>query len=236
MVSKQHAALATGEQGDTLPRPHALIVVGDVGIRAMIRFQLRAGLAETTTETSSENQARRLITKPDPPQLLVASLRHETHAGTDLIALCREHSPDCVILAVDKVCDNDSAADALAAGADDVICAPFSERELEARLRKRLHLPASPSCNAQSDAILSRAAFTIAEIAIMKLLLDRKGQIVTRNQLSQKLHGRDWVYGDRRFDVHITKIRKKLREAFGTRYSVKTIRSLGYILQDEAQD
>jgi len=37
-----------------------------------------------------------------------------------------------------------------------------------------------------------------------------------------------WVYGDRKFDVHITKIRKKLRDAFGERYVVETVRSAGY--------
>ncbi len=87
--------------------------------------------------------------------------------------------------------------------------------------------------------LIARAQLTPVESEIMRILLTHMGQIVTRNQLSQWLDRAEWLYGDRKFDVHITRIRKKLRAAYGERFIVHTIRAKGYLVEiteDVARD
>ncbi|MFU8863071.1 MAG: helix-turn-helix domain-containing protein [Rhodobacterales bacterium] len=176
---------------------------------------------------------------PDAPDagVLLTGLR-DAVLGPVEIADLRRHLPDWVIIVIDHAGTAHSAADALAAGADDVSRMPFPAHELLARvaLRMRQAGMAEKSVSLETP-LIARAQLTPVEADIMRILLSHKGQIVTRNQLSQQLDKSEWLYGDRKFDVHITRIRKKLKAAFGHRYLVCTIRSKGYLVQfsDEAE-
>ena len=56
------------------------------------------------------------------------------------------------------------------------------------------------------------------------------------DELSQHLYGRDWDYQDRRFDVHIGRIRRKIRDTFKGLYAIQTIRSAGYMFEVKKPD
>lgn len=176
---------------------------------------------------------------PDPPDagVLFTGLRDVVFGPVEIADL-RRHLPGWVIIVIDHAGTAHSAADALAAGADDVLRMPFPAHELVARvaLRMRQAGMAEKSVSLETP-LIARAQLTPVEADIMRILLSHKGQIVTRNQLSQQLDKSEWLYGDRKFDVHITRIRKKLKAAFGDRYLVCTIRSKGYLVQfsDEAE-
>jgi len=169
-----------------------------------------------------------------PFGILVAGLGPDAGAGRRLIGQCRARRPDWVILALDHCNDSDSAAEALAAGADDVLHVPFSPREFEARLmlRRRQAAQAAGHETGSAEPVFAHARLTPVETEIMMLLMSRNGEIVTRNELSQHIDHSDWTYGDRKFDVHVARIRKKLRAACGDRYTLRTIRSVGYCLQE----
>jgi DNA-binding response OmpR family regulator len=74
------------------------------------------------------------------------------------------------------------------------------------------------------------ANLTTAEAQILRILMAKDGRIVTRDELSLALDARPWRHGDRKFDVHMAKIRKKLLATFGSNLTVSTIRSRGYRL------
>lgn len=182
-------------------------------------------------DTCLETFAR--VVLPDAPDagVLLTGLR-DAVLGPVEIADLRRHLPGWVIIVIDHAGTAHSAADALAAGADDVLRMPFPAHELVARvaLRMRQAGMAEKSVSLETP-LIARAQLTPVEADIMRILLSHKGQIVTRNQLSQELDKSEWLYGDRKFDVHITRIRKKLKAAFGDRYLVCTIRSKGYLVQ-----
>jgi DNA-binding response OmpR family regulator len=197
----------------------ALISGGDPSLRSLLSERLRDfGVARIVTSERRDALDPRLLAAVERG-LLVAEARSH-----DIIARTRVRAVDWVILALAMEDDDEVVADALDAGADDVLRVPHSHREFCARLKARLR-PARPDAE-----ILSRVGFTPAELAIVTLLLDKRGVIVTRNELSQHLDRADWTYGDRKFDVHITKIRKKLHQSFGSRFTVQTVRSQGYRL------
>ncbi|MFC2970515.1 response regulator transcription factor [Acidimangrovimonas pyrenivorans] len=167
--------------------------------------------------------------------------------GPDTIRQLRRRGFDGVVIFLDRQSRPDIGADAFAAGADDVARLPFSIREFGLRLRARLGdaMPlrpeaAVPRVMLDGDSRLISAdsretvQLTPSEAEVMAVLIRRGGEIVTRDALSQAIDNCAWVYGDRKFDVHITKIRRKLRTAFGERYVVRTVRSEGYAFYESA--
>ena len=163
--------------------------------------------------------------------ILIVGIR-DAILGPAQIAECRQQLPDWLIIVIDHIVDEYSSADALTAGADDVLRMPHPPREFAARLSLRMRQAGMMDGGTPPETpLFSQAQFTPVESQILRILNANKGEIVTRNQLSQQLDQSDWLYGDRKFDVHITKIRKKLHATFGERYLVQTIRSKGYLMQ-----
>lgn len=60
--------------------------------------------------------------------------------------------------------------------------------------------------------------------------MEQGGQIVTRDTLSLAIDNKPWSYGNRKFDVHVARIRKKLDSAYGGDLKLRTVRSAGYQL------
>ena len=186
----------------------------------------------------------------EAPRLIIVGEALSDGCGLDLIRKAREGGVQSFVLFIDRRTDPDAGADAFAAGADDVARTPFSMREFALRLRRRLgeDFPLNdrglrgPVPRVMLDArsrlisagTQAAAQLTPAEADVMKVLIRRGGEIVTRDELSRAIDNCDWVYGDRKFDVHITKIRKKLKTAFGERYVVKTVRAEGYAFYESA--
>lgn len=161
--------------------------------------------------------------------VLVTGMR-DAVVGPVEVADLRRNLPGWVIIVVDHIDTAHSSADALAAGADDVLRVPFSAQELEARVALRMRQAGMAETSTALQApLVAGAQLTPVETDIMRILMSLRGQIVSRNHLSQQLDKSEWHYGDRKFDVHITRIRKKLKAAFGNRYHVRTIRSKGYL-------
>ncbi|MFC6639655.1 DNA-binding response regulator [Sulfitobacter sp. JBTF-M27] len=146
-----------------------------------------------------------------------------------------------VIVIRDRECI--CGTDAFFAGADDVVEWPCPLHELAARVAVRLGHPLDQdnlqnlNVEWETEAYLAdRAQLTTVEAQILGILYRHQGEIVTRDDLSQAIDGRPWQYGDRKFDVHVAKIRKKFSQAFGSEISVSTVRSSGYLLLTETQD
>jgi len=153
-----------------------------------------------------------------------------------LISTLTTHAQPGVVLAIQEL-KGVWGADAFEAGAIDVLTWPCNLRELSLRLNRRLPTP-TPSVEQPHDVswdveayIALRAGLTTAEAQIMRVLFAQDGQIVTRDALSLAVESRPWRYGDRKFDVHVAKIRKKFADTFDERISVETVRSSGYMLR-----
>jgi DNA-binding response OmpR family regulator len=183
---------------------------------------------------------------PAAPKLLVTSGLGDG-SGLALVRRVRTLGLPTFVLYIDRRGSPDEGGDAFASGADDVIRVPFTLREFGLRLRTRLgpefvtESPAAglvPELMLDADNRLLAAAspavvqMTPAEAEIMAVLIRRGGLLVTRNDLSRAIDKCEWVYGDRKFDVHITRIRRKLQKAFGDRYVVQSVRAEGYTLTE----
>jgi len=132
-------------------------------------------------------------------------------------------------------------------GADDYIVKPFSPRELTARV-KSLIRRANPkeleeniikvgpiTINTERYEVKvdsENIELTTTEFKILEVLAEGRGRVYTRDQLIKKkrLWGDDKLVYDRTIDVHIKNLREKLGD---TGNMIKTIRSIGYKLEDQ---
>lgn len=134
-------------------------------------------------------------------------------------------------------------------GADDYLPKPFNDRELVARIRAILRRSVSPSNNVDNTKeILSFDNITLYltrqtamydeknlnltdyEFKILQRLIESKGDIVTREELSLEVLGKTLSPFDRSLDMHISNLRRKLSERESKLPWFKTLRGKGYLL------
>jgi len=134
----------------------------------------------------------------------------------------------------------------LDAGADDYVTKPFSVGELIARLRaifRRAARPTetAPEAFAVGDATVNLTAHTVTrgagaeqlsfyEIELLRLLHERVGQPVSREEILQKIWGVEAVPSNRTVDNFIVKLRKKIEKSPDKPEHILTVYGFGYKL------
>jgi len=134
----------------------------------------------------------------------------------------------------------------LDAGADDYVTKPFSVGELIARLRaifRRASRPseAAPEVFAVGDATVNMTAHTVTrgsqaeqlsfyEVELLRLLHERVGQPVSREEILQKVWGVEAGPSNRTVDNFIVKLRKKIERSPEKPEHILTVYGFGYKL------
>jgi DNA-binding response OmpR family regulator len=67
---------------------------------------------------------------------------------------------------------------------------------------------------------------TFTEYELLKLLVSKKGRVLTREVLLNQIWGYDYFGGDRTVDVHITRLRSKIEDP--SHNFIETVRNIGY--------
>ena len=130
----------------------------------------------------------------------------------------------------------------LDAGADDYVSKPFGMMELMARGRAALRRAGNEERPAlrlgpvavDPDRHLVQVdgedvALTRKEFQLLRLLLERRGTVLTRDQLLNTVWGYDFDGASRTVDVHVRTLRQKLGEAGNL---IQTVRGIGYKMED----
>jgi DNA-binding response OmpR family regulator len=134
----------------------------------------------------------------------------------------------------------------LDAGADDYVTKPFSVNELIARIRaifRRAQRPseAAPEVLSIGPVTINVAAHTLArgktttplsfyEVELLRLLYERVGQPVSRDEILQKIWGIEGGPSNRTVDNFIVKLRKKVEKSPEKPEHILTVYGYGYKL------
>ncbi len=136
----------------------------------------------------------------------------------------------------------------LDAGADDYVTKPFSVNELIARMRaifRRASRPgAAPEIVEIGDAKVNFSAHSLHafgtdhvlsfyEVELLRLLVERAGQPVSRDEILQKIWGLDASPTNRTVDNFIVKLRKKIEKSPDKPTHILTVYGFGYKLATE---
>lgn len=216
-------------------QPHALIVEADLACRMGLQHLFAVILGRSARVTADGAEVLGALRGGVRPRLVVVGLCSGQDVALAVIGAAK--ATGACVIALDWRQASDWAVRAFLAGADDVAPAPIRLKEFALRMAARLGPQDSGLAACQLDLtadweteadIALRAGLTEAEARVVSILIGGGGHIVTRDELSLAIDQRPWDYGDRKFDVHVAKIRKKLCKAFGTRITVSTVRALGY--------
>ncbi len=161
--------------------------------------------------------------------------------GFDLLKAIR---PDCVcpVLMLTARGEDTDTVLGLELGADEYVAKPVSPRVLVARLRALIRRASSDQTNRVvrvGDLELDKQARSItvagsgieltgAEFNLLDQLIERAGQVVSRERLAAEGLGRPLQAYDRRIETHIAQIRRKLGPQADGTDRIKTVRGAGY--------
>lgn len=124
---------------------------------------------------------------------------------------------------------------ALDAGADDYITKPFGVMELQARINAVLRRMGERDPQlVYRDLVIDPAGRTVRrggeeipltykEFELLRLLVSRRGTVLTRDEILAAVWDYDFVGETRTVDMHIKALRQKLGEGY-----ITTVRSVGY--------
>jgi DNA-binding response OmpR family regulator len=168
--------------------------------------------------------------------------------GRDGMEVCRElrMRSDIPIIMVTARGEEADRVLGLETGADDYLAKPYSSRELLARIRAHVRRargrsgPASQPIQAGKLSMDPRSLratldgkelnLTTYEFGLLRVLAERAGRVLSREQLLDLIKGNAEEVFDRSVDVHIFRIRQKIEEDPRNPKLLKTVRGAGYML------
>lgn len=149
------------------------------------------------------------------------------------------------IIFISSADDNMNIVMALNMGGDDFIAKPFDlnvvTAKVQALLRRSYFFQEQTNIIEHKGAVLNlndaslsyegeRIELTKNEYRILQILMARKGEIVSRDEIMRALWEDDSFVDDNTLTVNVTRLRKKLEEAGLSGY-IKTKKGIGYVVE-----
>ena len=222
-----------------------LIVEDEINIATPTRKHLERDGFEVEHVVSGEEALA--VVEADPPSLIVLDLNLPGIDGLEVCRRVRATTQVPIIMLTARDDDIDKIV-GLEVGADDYVTKPFNARELIARIKAILRrLPAAPVQEAAVGSI-THGAITIdrarhevlvdgaevqlapKEFDLLWALLEERGNVLTRDQLLERVWGYTFAGDTRTVDVHVRQLRRKL----GDHCPIVTVWGVGYKVADDA--
>ncbi|EZH67080.1 heme response regulator HssR [Bacillaceae bacterium JMAK1] len=216
-----------------------LVADDDAHIRKLIRLYLE-NASYKVIEARDGKEALVYIKQQDVSLALIDVMMPKLD-GIELTKSIREQSSIPILMITAKGESKDKI-NGFNAGTDDYLVKPFDPIEMTLRVKALLK-----RSDSGSQQITTFGTYTIDldrlqvingdEVVILKKkecellfhLAKFPGKIFTREQLIESIWGIDFTGDDRTVDVHIKRLREKIRHL--PELSIKTVRGLGYALE-----
>jgi DNA-binding response OmpR family regulator len=164
--------------------------------------------------------------------------------GFDVCRSLRERGFKTPILLITAKGEETDKVLGLELGADDYITKPFGLRELNARVRARLRNMAGDTEQTLKQYSLGAvlidfkqhcilrdgrtAPLSALEASLLKHFIEHRGEVVSRNDLLDKVWGYDSFPTTRTIDTHVLNLRKKLEDRPDQPRWLLTVHGVGY--------
>lgn len=223
-----------------------LVVDDDEDIRDLLKEYLeKNGFAVVT---AADGQQMRQFWPHERLDMIVLDIMMP---GDDGFTLCKEvrARSRVPIIMLTAGSDETDRIIGLELGADDYVGKPFNPRELLARIKAVLRrYEESPESNTHdgrlrfgdwhldltnrvlTDPDGAQHSLNGADFNLLRLFVSRPGEVLSRDDLSNELRGRDSLPFDRSIDVQVSRLRSRLNDDGKSPQLIKTVRGAGYIL------
>jgi len=227
-------------------RKTILIVEDDAGIRVILQDALSEQGYDVTSAADGEKGLELAIAlKPD---LIILDVMLPLMDGFEICKRVRREGVTSPLLMLTVKDEEVDKVLGLELGADDYVTKPFSLRELSARVKallrrvedyqNEINLYRFGRVELDFQKYESRKdgldlGLTPLELKILRFLIDRRGQVVSRDEFLDFVWGVDnLAVSHRTVDSHMAHIRKKIEDNPSKPRYIKSVHSIGYKFVD----
>lgn len=177
------------------------------------------------------------------PDLVILDIMLPKLNGYEVCKKLKKEIPGLPILMLTAKSQEDEIVTGLELGADDYVTKPFSVLELIARVKavirrgnsnnseNEIHTIGNLEINlGKYEAYKNGKSLKMSprEFELLKFFIDRRGEIITRDELLSQIWGYETFPDTRTIDAHIGKLRKKIENNPEDPKLILTVHGLGY--------
>ncbi|WP_404333252.1 winged helix-turn-helix domain-containing protein [Mesobacillus maritimus] len=229
-----------------------LVVDDEQSILTLLQYNLEQSGYEVLT--AMDGEAGELLALEKEPELIILDLMLPKLDGIEVCKRLRQQRVMTPILMLTAKDDEFDKILGLELGADDYMTKPFSPREVVARvkaiLRRSKLMPETQKDQEEENNQIrigelkilvenyeayfkeNLLELTPKEFELLVYLAKNKGRVLTRDQLLSAVWKYDFAGDSRIVDVHISHLRDKIEQNTKKPIYIKTIRGLGYKLEE----
>lgn len=223
--------------------PCVLVVEDEAAQREVLAYNLRADGFDVAWAESGDDAL--LLVEEAPPDVIILDWMLPGVSGIEICRRlkARAETRNIPVIMLTARSEEGDRVRGLEIGADDYVIKPFSVAELMARVRTQLRRtrPTTVGMRLQfEDIVLDSETHRVTrnerpiklgptEFRLLATFMDKPGRVWSREQLLDRVWGRDIYVDSRTVDVHIGRLRKALCKHGGSD-PVRTVRGAGYAL------
>lgn len=218
-----------------------LIIEDDPEINDMLRILLRKNGYETVSAYSGTEG---ILAHCKDISLILLDLMLPGRRGEDIIRELKEKH-NVPVIVTSAIHDVGKKVDLFALGADDYVTKPFHNEELLARIAARLRTDNEVSVSdtlVYKDIVLNKTDYSVSckgspielskhEFALLQLLMEKPGRTCTKSLIYDTIWNDENSADDNTLNVHISKLRKKLKVIDPDTDHIETVWGVGYRLK-----
>lgn len=232
---------------------HILVIEDEPDLRAGIKHNLE--LEGFVVDTAADGREGLRKAREGRAALVLLDLMLPVMPGLEVLKHLRETGRQTPIIIISAKGQDRDKVQGLELGADDYLTKPFGLSELAARIRavlRRVQAGAKAGVGERTPAsvmkfpnlVVDWRRFTIQrdgeeqqlsryEAEILRMLIDHRGEVVSRQDLLRKVWGYVHLPTTRTVDNHIARLRKKLERDVEHPVHVVTVHGLGYRFESQ---
>ena len=225
-------------------KKNIFLIEDEVHIQQLIQYNLETNGFSVNAFSSGEDLLKHIET--ELPDLFILDLMLP---GIDGLEICRrirqdQRTKNIPLVFLTARGEEFDRILGLEMGADDYITKPFSVRELVARVKALFRRTDAMEernfeslnsgelkLNLASHEVFKQGEkieLTLKEYELLKILIQNRGRVMTRDLLLEKVWGFDYFGETRTVDVHVRYLRQKIEDDDSNPKYIETVRGVGY--------